>query len=41
MYKQYHELSEDLKEIARENNPTNYTEWNYRVQGVEIVYSCK
>jgi hypothetical protein len=37
----YFELSEDLKELARELHPTDFTEWSYKVQGVEIAFSCQ
>jgi hypothetical protein len=35
----YEDLSEDLKEIAKELHPYNFTEWLYKVQGVEIAFS--
>lgn len=41
MLKTYQELSDDLKELARELHPIDYTEWSYQVQGVEISFSCK
>lgn len=39
--KPYNELSEDLKEIAREINPTDYEDYVYNVQGVEIPWCAK
>ena len=38
MLKKYEELSEDLKEVAREFQPADYKEWLYEVQGVEIPW---
>ena len=39
--KKYEELREDLKEIARELHPSDYTEWVYKTQGVKIAFSAK
>ena len=39
--KNYEELSENLKEIAREIHPNDYKEWSYKTQGVEIEFSAK
>lgn len=41
MLKTYNELSESLKELAREMHPNDYLNWNYKIQGVEISFSCK
>lgn len=41
MLKSYDELSEDLKEIARELHPDDFTEWVYMQRGVEIEFSAK
>ena len=41
MLKTYNQLSNDLKQEARELHPLDYTEWYYRTQGVEIAYSCR
>lgn len=41
MLKKYEELSEDLKEVAREFQPTDYKDWLYEVQGVEIPWCAK
>ena len=40
LYK-YEELSESLKEVAREFMPNDYEEYLYHVQGVEIPWCCK
>jgi hypothetical protein len=37
----YFELPEDLKVEARKLHPTDFTEWSYQVQGVEIAFSCQ
>jgi hypothetical protein len=39
--KKYEELSEGLKEVAREFQPDDYEEWFYHVQGVEIPWCCR
>jgi len=39
--KKYNELSKELKEEARDLHPTDYKEWGYKVQGVEIIWSAK
>ena len=39
--KAYNELSEDLKEEARQLRPNDYKEWSYQVQGVEIAFAAK
>jgi len=39
--KTYNELSEDLKEEARNLHPIDFKEWVYHVQGVEITFSAK
>ena len=40
LYK-YSELSEILKEEAREKHPSDYLEWEYKTRGVEIEFSAK
>ena len=37
----YKDLSEDLKEIAREMQPEDYETWSYQVQGVEIAFCAR
>ncbi|GAA0853924.1 hypothetical protein ABER99_20130 [Paenibacillus glucanolyticus] len=39
--RRYDELSDDLKEIARELHPNDFREWSYKTQGVEIAFSTK
>lgn len=39
--KTYNELSEDLKEEARELHPIDFEEWVYMVQGVEIAFCAQ
>ncbi len=39
--KRYTELSESLKEVARELQPNDYNDWSYMVQGVEIAFCAK
>ena len=41
MLKKYEELSEYLKEVAREFQPADYEEWLYHVQGVEIPWCAR
>jgi len=41
MLKTYNELSDDLKEEARRKHPTDYNDWSYKVQCVEISFSAK
>lgn len=38
--RKYEELTDDLKELARELHPQDYAEWLYQVQGVEIAFSA-
>ena len=39
--KTYEELSEDLKEEARQLRPADYKEWVYKTAGVEIEFALK
>jgi len=39
--RKYNELSPALKEEAKELHPNDYRDWEYKVQGVEIIWSAK
>lgn len=39
--KNYDELSEDLKRVAKKMNPNDYKDWFYKVNGVVIVFCSK
>ena len=41
MLKTYNELSKDLKEEARRLHPSDYKDWVYKTQGVEIAFSAQ
>lgn len=41
MLKKYSELSDELKEEAREIHPLEFNDYLYKTQGVEIAWSCK